>query len=97
MSKEILKEFFEELKKNELLEKKFEALVDDCGEIFVGKVLELAKSAGFNCTVDDLKELMEENSELSDEDMQKAAGGLWRVYPPSWYYRYKYGKKKNNA
>ena len=93
MSRETLKEFFEELKKNEVLEKKFEAVVDSCGEIFAGKVLELAKSAGFNCTAGDLKELMKENSELSDEDMQKAAGGYWRVYPPYWYYKEKYGKK----
>lgn len=94
MSRENLKTFFEELKKDEMLEKKFETVLDSCAEIFAVKVLELAKSAGFNCTADDLKELMKESGELSDEDMQKAAGGYWKVYPPYWYYKEKYGKKK---
>lgn len=98
MSNENAKKFFYEIEKNPDLKKKFEEVMKDCHEstlkMFSLKMNEVAQEAGFKCSVNDFNDMMNESSELSDDDMMKASGGYWRVYPPYWYYQEKYGKKK---
>lgn len=79
MSKDGMKRFFGELEKNAVLRKKLEAVVNECHEqaheIFMVKLIEFVKNAGFDCGAADFADLMGKRGELSDDDMRKVAGG----------------------
>ena len=98
MSKENVKKFFEELDANLELKKNFEAVMSDCAsqseDLFLTKTVEFANGSGFSCTVSDISQAFNECGEVSDEEMQKASRGFWRVYPPAWWYQKQYSKNK---
>ena len=66
MSEEQLKAFLEKLKDDSSLQEKLKAAAD------TDAVLAITKEAGFMISADDLKNAQ---SELSDEEMEGAAGG----------------------
>ena len=66
MSEEQLKAFLEKVKKDTNLQEKLKAAADSYA------VLAIAKEAGFMISADDLKNAQ---SELSDEELEGAAGG----------------------
>lgn len=87
MSKETVKKFFEELAKSQPLREKFMTAMKESHEENVKKmtvtVVDFAKSSGFSFGENDLIELHAElmdsandNGELSDDDLLKAAGGV---------------------
>ena len=85
MSKDNIKKFFEELEKNPELKEKYLGVLKDEKNPTV-KVIPFAKEQGFTFAESDLKEYCSElsdsssmNSELSDEDLMKAAGGVRQV------------------
>lgn len=85
MSKVNVKKFFEELEKNPELKEKYLGVVKK-EKNPMGKVIPFAKEQGFAFAESDLKEYCSElsdnssmNSELSDEDLMKAAGGVKQV------------------
>ena len=98
MSKDNVKKFFEELEKNFELQKNFDAVMCECAqqteELFSTQIVDFANRVGFNCSSEDFSDAIAESGELSDEEMQKVAGGIWRVYPPSWWYKKQYSKDK---
>ena len=81
MSKENVKNFFEELEKNPELKEKYLGVVKNEKNPMV-KVIPFAKEQGFAFAESDLKEYCSEisdnsnmNSALSDEELMKASGG----------------------
>ena len=66
MSEEQLKAFLEKLKADTSLQEKLKAAAD------TNAVVAIAKEAGFSISADDLKMAQ---SELSDEELEGAAGG----------------------
>jgi len=85
MSAENVKKFLDELEKNSELGKKFEQEMGKCAEqtekIYLDKIIEFAKKAGFECPAESLRKLMEESGEVSDDDMMKVAGGISKAPP----------------
>lgn len=85
MSKVNVKKFFEELEKNPELKAKYLGVLKN-EKNPVAKVIPFAKEKGFTFAESDLKEYCSElsdkssmNSELSDEDLMKAAGGVKQI------------------
>ena len=68
MSEEQLKAFLEKVKGDTSLKEKLKAASDADG------VVAIAKEAGFSISADDLKNAQ---SEISDEELEGAAGGGW--------------------
>ena len=68
MSEELLKAFLEKVKADTSLQEKLKAAADS------DAVLAIAKDAGFIISIDDLKNA--QVTELSDEELEGAAGGL---------------------
>lgn len=86
MSKENVKKFFVEIEKNEVLKKKYLDSLKECSaeseKILGTKLIELARDTDFTFTVEDLHDVrtdiideLNQNRELSDSDLQAAAGG----------------------
>ena len=69
MSEEQLKAFLEKVKADTSLQEKLKAAADS------DAVLAIAKEAGFSVSVDDLKEAGFKQSEISDGELEGAAGG----------------------
>jgi len=91
MSKVNVKKFFEELEKNPELKAKYLGVLKN-EKNPVAKVIPFAKEKGFTFAESDLKEYCSElsdkssmNSELSDEDLMKAAGGVKQRYDHEQY------------
>ena len=85
MSNVNVKKFFEALEKNPELKEKYLGVVKNEKNPTV-KVISFAKAQGFTFAESDLKEYCSEcsdgsimNSELSDEDLMKAAGGVKQI------------------
>ena len=73
MSEEQLKAFLEKVKADTSLQEKLKAAASPEAAI------EIAKEAGFSITSEDIQELSEP-VELSDEDLEGAAGGMWTMW-----------------
>ena len=72
MSEEQLKAFIEKVKADTSLQEKLKAAAD------TDAVLAIAKEAGFSISADDLTMAQ---SEISDEELEGAAGGAPKYYP----------------
>ena len=75
MSEEQLKAFLEKVKGDTSLQEKLKAAAD------VDAVLVIAKATGFSITIKDLKE---HHQELSDDELESAAGGAADSFWPPW-------------
>ena len=71
MSEEQLKAFLEKVKGDTSLQEKLKAAASPEAAI------EIAKEAGFSITAEDIRSMQSESVELSDEELEGAAGG-WR-------------------
>mgnify|MGYP006269381715 CR=1 FL=1 len=69
MSEEQLKAFLEAVKTDSALREKLQGVVE------VDAVVAIAKEAGFSVLSESLRELQAQSLELSDEDLEGAAGG----------------------
>ena len=74
MSEEQLKAFLEKVKADTSLQEKLKAAASDEAAI------EIAKAAGFAITSEDMQS---ESVELSDQELEGAAGGTGRVVKPT--------------
>ena len=70
MSEEQLNAFLEKVKGDTSLQEKLKA------EASPEAAIEIAKEAGFSITAEDIQSMQSETVELSDEDLEGAAGGL---------------------
>ncbi|MDC3044324.1 Nif11-like leader peptide family natural product precursor [bacterium] len=71
MSEEQLNAFLEKVKADTELQEKLNGAAD------ADAVVEIAKAAGFSITAEDIRSMQSESVELSDEELEGAAGG-WR-------------------
>ena len=69
MSEEQLKAFLEEIKADTSLQEKLNGAAD------ADAVVEIAKEAGFAITAEDIQSMQSSTVELSDEELEGAAGG----------------------
>ena len=70
MSEEQLKAFVEKVKGDTSLQEKFKAAASPDAAI------EIAKAAGFAITAEDIQSMQSATVELSDEELEGAAGGM---------------------
>ena len=70
MSEEQLKAFLEKVKSDTELQEKLKAAASPEAAI------EIAKAAGFAITVEDIQSMQSSTVELSDEELEGAAGGM---------------------
>ena len=79
MSQEQLKAFLEKVKADTELQEKLNGAVDS------DAVVEIAKAAGFSITAEDIQSIQSSTVELSDEELEGAAGGQrpW-TERPTW-------------
>ena len=73
MSEEQLKAFLEKVKSDAELQEKLKASAD------ANAVVAIAKEAGFSITAEDIQSMQSEPVELSDEELEGAAGGWIRT------------------
>ena len=78
MSEEQLKAFLEKLKADTSLQEKLNGAAD------ADAVVEIAKEAGFAITAEDIQSMQSPTAELSDEELEGAAGGWSLATCPSW-------------
>ena len=71
MSEEQLKAFLEKVKADTSLQEKLNGAADS------DAVVEIAKEAGFSITAEDIQSMQSATVEVSDEELEGAAGG-WR-------------------
>ena len=69
MSEEQLKAFLEKVKSNTELQEKLNGAAD------ADAVAEIAKEAGFAITAEDIQSMQSQSGEVSDEELEGAAGG----------------------
>ena len=69
MSEEQLNAFLEKVKGDTTLQEKLNGAADS------GAVVEIAKEAGFSITAEDIQSMQSATVELSDEELEGAAGG----------------------
>ena len=69
MSEQQLKAFLEKIQGHTILQEKLKAAAD------ANTVAAIAKEAGFSISSDDLKNAQ---SEISDEELEDVAGGIWK-------------------
>ena len=74
MSKEQLKAFLEKVKADTSLQEQLNAATN------IDAVVEIAKASGFVISADDLKKAQ---AEVSDEELENAAGGTLIIPPPT--------------
>lgn len=86
MSKEAVKKFLEKLDENPDIKEKFLAEIKKTGS--PDGVIALGRAAGVVLSKEDIDVLRKEcteNSELSDDDLSKASGGVGvRKFPTHW-------------
>ena len=70
MSEEQLKAFLEKVKGDTTLQEKLKAAAS------LEAAIEIAKEAGFAITAEDIRSMQSATVELSDEELEGAAGGL---------------------
>ena len=70
MSEEQLKSFLEKVKTDTSLQEKLKAAAD------ADAVLAIAKEAGFAITAEDIQSMQSATIELSDDDLERVAGGI---------------------
>ena len=75
MSEEQLKAFLENVKADASLQEKLNGAED------TDAVVEIAKEAGFSITAEDIQSMQSATVELSDEELEGAAGGAGIVLP----------------
>ena len=75
MSEEQLKAFLEKVKADTSLQEKLNGASDAVA------VAEIAKEAGFSITAEDIQSMQSATVELSDEELEGAAGGAGIVLP----------------
>ena len=78
MSEQQLNAFLEKVKGDTSLQEKLNAATTP------GAAVEIAKEAGFEITVEDIKSMQSAWFKLSDEELEEAAGGLC-ICPVSGY------------
>ena len=80
MSEEQLKTFLEKVKGDTSLQEKLKAAASP------EAVMEIAKEAGFSITAEDIQSTQSATVELSDEELEGAAGGGQRPWTerPTW-------------
>ena len=78
MSEEQLKAFLEKVKGDTSLQEKLKAAASPEAAI------EIAKEAGFAITAEDIQSMQSATAELSDEELEGAAGGGTRADGRSW-------------
>ena len=71
MSEEQLKAFIAKVQADTSLQEQLKAAAD------VDSVLAIAKEAGFAITAEDIQSMQSAPVELSDEELEDAAGGRW--------------------
>ena len=71
MSEEQLKAFIEKVKSDTSLQEKLNGATD------TDAVVEIAKEAGFAITAEDIQSMQSSTVELSDEELEIAAGGKY--------------------
>ena len=71
MSEEQLKAFLEKVKADTSLQEKLNGAAD------ADAVVEIAKEAGFSITAEDIQSMQSAPAELSDEELEGAAGGIY--------------------
>ena len=69
MSEEQLKAFLEKVKADTSLQEKLNGAAD------ADAVMQIAKAAGFAITAEDIQSMQSSTTELSDEELEEAAGG----------------------
>ena len=74
MSEEQLKAFLETVKGDTSLQEKLNGAAD------ADAVMEIAKEAGFAITAEDIQSMQSATVEVSDEELESAAGG-WSRHP----------------
>ena len=79
MSEEQLKAFLEKVKSDTELQEKLRAAASpEAG-------LEIAKEAGFSITSEDIQTMQSATGEVSDEELEEAAGGTWLFAQLLWF------------
>ena len=79
MSEEQLKAFLEKVKSDTELQEKLKAAVSpEAG-------LEIAKKAGFSITSEDIQSMQSATVEVSDEELDVAAGGFTGLFRPTQF------------
>ena len=73
MSEEQLKAFLEKVKADTSLQEQLKAAASPDAAI------EIAKAAGFAITSEDIQSMQSATVELSDEELEGAAGGFWQA------------------
>ena len=71
MSEEQLNAFLEKVKGDTSLQEKLKAAASP------DAVVEIAKEAGFAITAEDIQSMQSQSRELSDEELEAAAGGIY--------------------
>ena len=71
MSEEQLKAFLEKVKSDTELQEKLKAAASN------EAALQIAKDAGFAITAEDIQSMQSATVEVSDEELEGAAGGVW--------------------
>ena len=71
MSEEQLKAFLEKVKADTSLQEKLKAAASPEAAI------EIAKEAGFSINAEDIQSMQSSTVELSDKELEAAAGGFW--------------------
>ena len=81
MSEEQLNAFLEKVKSDTSLQEKLNAATTP------GAAVEIAKEAGFSITAVDIQSMQSETVELSDEELEGAAGGTAPPWSnrPGWF------------
>ena len=74
MSEEQLNAFLEKVKSDAELQEKLKASAD------ANAVVAIAKEAGFSITAEDIQSMQSSTTELSDEELEEAAGGNGGCY-----------------
>ena len=69
MSEEQLKAFLEKVKSDTELQEKLKSVTS------AEAAIEVAKDSGFSITLEDIQTLQSEASEISDQELENAAGG----------------------
>ena len=76
MSEEQLKSFLEKVKTDASLQEKLKAAAD--ADTFAA----IAKEAGFAITAEDIQSMQSATTELSDDDLERVAGGICAATGP---------------
>ncbi len=76
MSKKQLEAFYQKLQEDKALKDKVAALRGDIASVY-GEMAKIARDAGYDITVEDIKAAHAEKGDLDDADLDKLAGGFY--------------------